>query len=64
LLTEDKYSRIEMDRGEQLGRRLSFLYSKATEEEQEEEEEEEEDEDQRENLSISVPSQTFTLCRG
>jgi len=39
LLIGDKWHRIELDGGEQLGRHLSLLDSGATEEEEEEEEE-------------------------
>jgi hypothetical protein len=45
LLTADKKRQIGVYGGEQIGRRLSFLDSEATEEEEEEEEKEDEEEE-------------------
>jgi hypothetical protein len=48
-----------MDGGEQLGRRLSFLDSGATEEEEEEEEEEDEEEERPYTEQTSAPHQSL-----
>ena len=47
MVTGDKWRRIGVDGGQQLGRCLSFLVTGATEEEEEKEEEEEEEEEEK-----------------